>query len=327
MVGRRRLILALGAGALTYSSAPFAQPPPVAVPRIGYLSQGSPASRGAFLDAFRDGLRELGWVDGKNVVIEVHWALPHEFKQVASSLAKRNPAAIVGTCIPSTRAAKNATSTIPVIMSVNGDPVAAGLVASLAHPGGNVTGARTLFEELVPKWLELIIAAVPAARTVAVMVNPIAVDSDYWWARSEEAAQRMRIAVVRLDARDPGEMQRAIPGAVKRGVGALITMVDGAYLSNVKAIVALANAQRLPGLYGFREYAEAGGLMSYGVSYRDYFRGVARYVDRVLKGAKPAELPVQQPTNIELTVNRDAARTLGIVLPQALLVRADRVIG
>lgn len=327
MFTRRRVIFALGAGAFTAPLAPFAQKPPAAIPHIGYLSQGSEATRGVFLAAFRDGLRELGWIDRENVVIEVHWAPPQEFPQVASSLVKRNPIAIVGTCIPSTRAAKNATATIPVIMSVNGDPVESGLVASLSRPGANVTGTSTLFEELIPKWLELISMTVPAARTVAVMANPDSTDDDYWWARSQDAATRVGIRVVRAEARTAAGLEPALASATKRQAAAVVVMVDGFFLSQVQRIVTLASVHRLPAIYGFREYAEAGGLLSYGLSYRDYYKGVARYVDKVLRGTKPADLPVQQPTKFELTVNLETARALGITVPQAVLLRADQVIG
>jgi putative ABC transport system substrate-binding protein len=326
MVTRRQVVLALGAGALAAPLAPFAQKQPIPVPHIAYLSQGSEQSRGAFLAAFRDGLRELGWIDRANIIIDVHWSPAYEFPQLAASVVKRNPAVIVGTCIPSTRAAKNATATIPVIMSVNGDPVESGLVASLARPGANVTGTWTLFEELISKWLELITTAVPTVRTVAVLVNPESVDDEYWWARSEDVAKRVSVNVMRAEARTADDLEIALPNAINRHAGALVVMVDAFFLSQVQRIVTLAKVVRLPGVYGFREYAEAGGFMSYGLSYRDYYKGVAHYADKVLRGAKPADLPVQQPTKIELTVNLAAAKVLGITIPRSLLLRADRVI-
>ena len=240
MVTRRSVFLALGASALAVPSPSIAR---AGIPHVDYLSQGSAADRGVFLGAFRDGLREFGWIDGKNVVIDVHWAPAHEFPQLAASLVRRDPAAIVGTCIPSTRAAKNATATIPVVMSVNGDPVESGLVASLARPGANVTGdGRCVFPE-----------------------------------------------------RD----------CAHRGAGEPV---------------------QAAGLYGFREYVEAGGLVSCGLSYRDYYRGVARYVDRVLRGTKPADLPVQQPAKIELVINQRTAKAMGLTIPASMLARADGVI-
>ena len=326
MVTRRRVVLALGAGALTTPYALLAQQHVSKIPRIDYLSQGSEADRGVFLGAFRDGLRELGWIDGKNIVIDVHWAPAYEFPQLAASLVKRNPAAIVGTCIPSTRAAKNATTTIPVVMAVNGDPVESGLVASLARPGANVTGTSTLFEALIPKWFEIITTAIPSARTVAVMANPEGVSEEYWWTQAPQAADRTRLNVIRTEAHTATGLDREFGSMKKQRVEAFVLMVDAYFLNEMQHIVLLANKYRLPGIYGFREYAEAGGLMSYGLSYRDYYKGVARYVDKVLRGTKPADLPVEQPTKIELAINLTSAKALDLTIPQSLVVRADKVI-
>jgi putative ABC transport system substrate-binding protein len=326
MVKRRRIVLALGAGALAAPSALLAQRDDSKIPHVAYLSQRSVADRGVFLSAFRDGLREFGWIDGKNIVIDAHWAPPHAFPQLAASVVTRNPAAIVGTCIPSTRAAKDATSTIPVIMSVNGDPVESGLVASFARPGANVTGTSTLFEELVPKWLEIVTTMVPNARTVAVIANPESVGIEYWWEQVQQAASRIRVHVVRAGAGTAAGLDQAFAGMNAQRIGAFVLMVDAYFLNEVQRIVMLAGKYKLPGIYGFREYAEAGGLASYGLSYRDYFRSVARYVDKVLRGAKPADLPVEQPTKFELVVNLASARALGVTIPAPILARADRVI-
>jgi len=326
MPTRRRALLSLAAGALAVPCASFAQQLSSKVPRIAYLSQGSVADRGVFLDAFRDGLRELGWIDGRNIVIEVHWAAPHEFPEVAASVVRNNPAAIVGTCIPSTRAAKNATRTVPVVMSVNGDPVEAGLVASLARPGANVTGTSTLFEALIPKWLEIITTIVPGARTLGVMANPDAAADEYWWAQVQQAAERFHVTAIRAEARQSKDMEREFANMKEQRAGAFVLMVDAYFLNELQRIVTLANKFRLPGIYGFREYAEAGGLVSYGLSYRDYFKDVARYMDKVLRGTKPAELPVEQPTKFELVVNLSTAKALELMFPQPVLARADRVI-
>ncbi len=326
MVTRRRVFLALGASALAAPCASLAQVYGARIPHIDYLSQGSEADRGVFLGAFREGLREFGWIDGKNVVIDVHWAPAYAFPQLAASLVKRNPAAIVGTCIPSTRAAKNATTTIPVVMSVNGDPVESGLVASLARPGANVTGTSTLFEELIPKWFEIIATTIPNIRTVAVMANPEGVGDEYWWAQAQQAAERIRLNVVRAEARTPAGFDREFGSMKKQRVDAFILMVDAYFLNEMQRIVALANEYKLPGIYGFREYVEAGGLISYGLSYRDYYKGVARYVDKVLRGTKPADLPVEQPAKIQLVINLKTAKSLGLTIPQSVLTRADEVI-
>ena len=296
------------------------------IPHIGYLSQGSEANRGAFLNALRDGLLELGWIDGKNIFIDVHWSPAYKFPQVAASLVKQNPDVILGTCIPSTRAAKNATTTIPVVMSVNGDPVESGLVTSLARPGANITGTSTLFEELTPKWLQIITTVVPQTRTVAVMANPESVSDEYWWTQAQQTAKHIRVNVVRAEATTPAGLERAFASMKKQRVGAFILMVDAFFLNEVQRIVTLANVYKLPGIYGFREYAEAGGLMSYGVSYRDYYRGVARYVDKVLRGTKPASLPVEQATRVELAINTATAKVLGIKIPNSILMQATKVI-
>ena len=326
MVTRRRVLLALGAGALAAPCASLAQQNALKIPHIDYLSQGSEANRGVFLDAFKEGLREFGWIDGKNIIVDVHWAPAYEFPELAASLVKGNPAAIVGTCIPSTRAAKNATTTIPVVMSVNGDPVGSGLVASLARPGANVTGTSTLFEELIPKWFEIIATTLHNIRTVAVMANPESVDDEYWWAQAQQAAERIRLNVVRTEARTPADLDREIGSMKKQRVEAFVLMVDAYFLNEMQRIVLLAKEYKLPGIYGFREYVEAGGLISYGLSYRDYYKGVARYVDRVLRGTRPADLPVEQPTKIELAINLASAKALGLTIPQSLVVRADKVI-
>ena len=322
----RRAFLALGASALAAPCASLAQQYSSKIPHVAYLSQGSEADRGVFLGAFKEGLGEFGWIDGKNIVIDVHWAPAYEFPRIAASLVKRNPAAIVGTCIPSTRAAKNATSTIPVVMSVNGDPVESGLVASLARPGANVTGTSTLFEELIPKWFELVTTTVPNIRTVSVMANPESVGDEYWWAQAQQAAERIRLNVVRTEAHTPADFGREFASMKKQRVEAFVLMIDAYFLNEMQRIVSLANEYKLPGIYGFREYVEAGGLISYGLSYRDYYKNVARYVDKVLRGIKPADLPVEQPTKIELAINLASAKTVGLTIPQSLLVRADKVI-
>jgi putative ABC transport system substrate-binding protein len=327
MLTRRRLLLALGAGLLASPFAGRAQQT-AKIPHIGYLNIGSAGVNGVFLDALKEGLRELGYVDGKNIAIDVRWAegFSPALPELAAKLATDKPAAIITTCIPSTRAAKQATGTIPVVMSVDGDPVAAGLVTSLARPGANVTGTSTLFEQLIPKWLELLKTAVPKVRDFAILRNPVNLVDPYFWARFEEAAQVLGVKVLPFDASVPAELDGAFAEMAKQRVGALVIMTEGFLTSQAQRVVPLANRYRLPAIYGFREFAEAGGMMSYGLSYRDYYKGVARYVDAVLKGAKPADLPVEQPTRIELVINTATARKLGVSIPQQLLVRADRVI-
>ena len=327
MTTRRQFLSAAGATLATWP-LPGRPQPKSALPRIGYLNIESADVNGVFLDALRDGLRELGYVDGKNIVIDVRWAdgFAPALPQLAATLVKEKPDAIVTTCIPSTRAAKQATGTLPVVMSVDGDPVAAGLVSSLARPGANVTGTSTLFEELIPKWLELLTTAAPKVHDIAILRNPGNVADPYFWGRFEEAAKAKGVKVLPFEAGVNSDLDRAFADMSQQRAGALIVMTEGFLASKAQRIVPLANRYNLPAIYGFREFAEIGGLLSYGLSYRDYYKGVARYLDAVLKGAKPANLPIEQPTKIELVINLATARSLGVAIPPQLIARADRVI-
>lgn len=327
MIARRRLVIAAGAVLASTAFAARAQVR-AAVPRIGYLSTGWPGTNAAYLDALRTGLRELGYVDGRDYVIDARWAgnEPFRFRELAATVVGERPAAIVTTCIPSTRFTKEATDTIPIVMSVDGDPVAAGLVASLAHPGANVTGRSTLFEQLIPKWLEYLKLAAPKVRSVAFLRNSDSGSDEYYADLFEKAAKGAGIRIGGFDVRNPADIPGAFEAMRKWRAEALVVMTGAFFAGEVQRIVPLADRDRLPATYGFSEFADAGGLMSYGLSFRDYYRGVARYVDRVLKGARPADLPVEQPTRIELVVNSGTARKLGLALPPALLARADRVI-
>jgi ABC-type uncharacterized transport system substrate-binding protein len=327
MLKRRELLVALGATAVAWPLGSRAQQS-TKVPHIGYVSLGSLRSNGAFLEAFRDGLRELGYVDGRNIVIDVRWAgdAADDLPRLAASLVKDQPDAIIGTCIPSTRAAKNATRTIPVVMSVDGDPVAAGLVASFARPGGNVTGTSTLFEQLIPKWVELLTTAAPRIRSVALLHNPADLVDPFYAAQVGQAANLVGVDVSQFEADVAENLDRAFAKMAEQRVGGVVVLTEAFFAGEVQRIVSLANRYRLPAIYGFREFARAGGLMSYGVSFRDYYKRVARYVDAVLKGSKPADLPVEQPTRIDLVINMKTARTLGLAIPQPLLLRADEVI-
>ena len=324
---RRDALRMLAGAALGWPPAARAQAPK-GVPHIGYLNIGSADVNGVFLDALRAGLREYGYLDGKNIVIDVRWAAGEAptLPGLATALVKEKPAAIVTTCITTTLAAKDATRTIPVVMSIDGDPVAAGLVESLARPGANVTGTSTNFEDLIPKWLELLSAAAPKAREIAILRNPVNVIDPYFWSRFEENAKALRIKALPFEASEPAALEATFADIGQKRAGAIVVMTEGFFTSQAPRIVPLVDRYRLPAIYGFREFAEAGGLMSYGVSYRDYFRNVARYVDAVLKGAKPADLPVAQPEKIELVINAATAKRQGVALPPTLMARADRVL-
>jgi len=327
MTTRRNLLLALGAALLASPFAGRAQQK-AKVPHIGYMSTGSLKTNEVFLAAFKDGLRELGYVDGKNIAIDARWAgnMANDFPEIADSLVKNQPSAIVTTCIPSTRAAKKATRTIPIVMSVDGDPITAGLISSYARPGANVTGTSTLFEALIPKWLELLTVAVPKVRHFAVLTNPDDLVDSFYWAQFQEAAKLLDVKVAQFEARVPGDIDPAFAQMRKHGSGAVVVMTEVFLAGQMHRIVPLVDRYKLPAIDGFHEFAEAGGVMSYGLSYRDYYKRVARYLDAVLKGTKPADLAVEQPTRIELVINLATARKLGVSIPQQLLVRADRVI-
>jgi putative ABC transport system substrate-binding protein len=324
---RRTFMGATAANLVAVSLAAIAQQT-AKIPHIGYMSTGSLKINEAFLEAFQDGLRELGYVDGKNIAIDVRWAgdMVSAFPQLAASLVQDNPSAIITTCIPSTRAAKEATRTIPVVMSVDGDPVRAGLIASYARPGGNVTGTATLFEELIPKWLEFLTVALPKARSIAMLTNPDDLIDPFYWGQSEDAAKRLGVKVLRFEASSPADIDRAFTEMKRQDAEGLVVMIEAFLVGQMRRIVQLADRDKLPAIYGFREFTDAGGLMSYGLSYREYYRRMAHYVDAVLKGTKPADLPVEQPTKIELVINLKTAKALGLTIPQPLLVRADEVI-
>jgi putative tryptophan/tyrosine transport system substrate-binding protein len=324
MTTRRSLLAAVGALA---ASRGVAAPKPAKIPHVGYLSAGSYDEKEAFLSAFKDGLRELGYVDGKNIAIDVRWAgdVPAQFPELAASLVRERSSAIVTTCVPSTRAAKTATGAIPIVMSVDADPVAEGLVASLARPGAHVTGTATLFEELIGKWLELLSTSLPAVREFGILTNPNAQTERYFWVRFQAAARRLGVSVVPFGAHVPVEIERTFAQIGKQGIRGPVVMTDAFLAGQVVPIVKEAERQKVPAIYGFREFAEAGGPTSYGISFREYYKGVARCVDALLKGTKPPDLPVEQPTRIGLVVNLLTA-TLGLVLPQSILLRADQVL-
>jgi len=262
--------------------------------RIGWLSTGSATSHGHLLEAFREGLRELGYLEGKNIAIEYRWAegrldtLPH----LAMELAQLNVHLIVTAGSPTIRAAKQATTTIPIVMAVGGDPVGSGFVASLARPGGNITGLSNLAEDLVAKLLELLKMAAPGVSRVAVLSNPANPAHVSFRRVIQSAARTMGVTLLPVEARGPGEFEGAFATMISERAGGLVELPDPMFLTERKELTRLAIQNRLPAIYGFREYATAGGLMAYGVNLRDSYWRAATYVDKILKGAKPADLPL-----------------------------------
>jgi ABC-type uncharacterized transport system substrate-binding protein len=297
--------------------------------RIGYLGSSSPSLEPHYVEAFRQKLRDLGHVDGENIVIEYRWAGGQDDRlpNLATELVRLEPDIIVTTGTPGTLAAMHATKTIPIVMASAGDPVGVGLVASLVRPGGNVTGFAILAPELEGKRLELLKQAVPELSRIAILWNPSnpAIVSSF--DAIETAGRALRISLDPVaEVRRADELDNAFFAIASARPHALVVLADRFLLAHRKRIVEFAAVKRLPGMYPYREYVDAGGLMSYAPSNIELFRGAATYVDKILKGAKPGDLPVQEPTRFELIVNLKNAKAIGIDVPPSLLARADEVI-
>jgi putative ABC transport system substrate-binding protein len=317
-------IVILALGALTVPPAADAQPLPK-IPRIGVLASSSPSYGTPLLEAFRQGLRDLGYRD---VVIEARWAEGRleRLPDLATELVRLKVDIIISAGTAGPLAAKHATSTIPIVMIGAGDPVASGLVASLARPGGNVTGTSMTARELGGKRLQLLKEAVPGLSRVAVLWNPLNPDSTFVVSGTEMAARTLGIQVQSLEVRSPEDFDIVFAGITRGRADALMTVDDPLMFVHAPRIVDFATKSRRPAIYGAREYAEGGGLMAYGPRTVEAFRRTLTYVDRILKGAKPAELPVMEPTQFELVINLHTAKALGLTIPQSLLLQADRVV-
>ena len=320
-----RLIVAFAFGIVLAPLAADAQQP-AKVPRIGFLRAEVPPE--SYIEAFRQGLREHGYVEGQNILIEYRWAEGNEerLRSLVGELIRLKVDLIVTSAPAATRAAKEATTTIPIVMVHVADPVAFGLVASLARPGGNVTGFALLFPELSGKRLEVLKDALPKLSRVAVLWNAANPFKVYDLKEVQAVASTLRVTLQTLPVRGPEDLDDAFQAAVKSGAGGLITLEDPFTGAHRTRIVDLALKHRLPAVYGTRVFVDAGGLMSYGPNPVDQSRRAATYVDKILKGAKPGDLPVQQPTRFELVINLKTAKALGLTIPQSLLFRADEVI-
>jgi putative ABC transport system substrate-binding protein len=326
---RRKLLIALGAGALTASLSSVAQQQ-VKVWRVGILSfRNQPENLSSeYYGAFPAAMRELGYVEGKNLVIEWRFADSkiERMPSLAADLVRLKVDVIVAGSTQATSAAQKATTNIPIVMASNQDPVGAGLVKSLAHPGGNITGLSNINADLSPKLIEMLLGMVPKLSRVVVMVNPDNSSHTAIVKNVQAAAQRTGVTILSLDARAPQDIENAFSMMVQKKTGAVIVLRDSFFNQQMRQIAELAAKHRLPSISGIREYVEFGGLMSYGPSLTDSFRRAATYVDKIFKGAKPGDLPVEQPTKLELFINRKTAKALGLTIPQSLLIMADKVI-
>jgi putative ABC transport system substrate-binding protein len=280
-------------------------------------------------EGFRQGLRERGYVEGQNIAIDYRWAQGRfeRLPALAAELAGLKPTVIVAFVTQSSVAARKATSTIPIVMVAVADPIGAGLVPSLARPGGNVTGNSSVSVEVTGKSLELLKEVAPERRRVAILWNPAnAVFQNQMVKEAEAASRRLGLQVQIIAARDASEIDKAFQLMTRERAEALAVLSDPTFIAARTQIVALAVKGRLPSVSGNRHYADTGGLMSYGPNFYELYRGAATYVDKILKGAKPGDLPVEQPTKFDLVINLKAAKALGLTIPPALLQRADQVI-
>ena len=322
-----RLIVTLALSILSWSPPAQAQQPKK-VPRVGFLGNSTTALEANLIGPFREGLRDLGYVEGKNILIEYRWAEGkyERFPALIAELIASKIEVIVTAGTPASLAVKKATTSIPLVMIAVGDPIGTGLIASLAHPGGNITGLTSIAVDLEGKRLELLREVIPKLSHIAVLWNPASPFQVVSEKELQAAAQVMRIKVLSLGVQVQEQFDNAFATIRRERPGALLVLADRLFLHNRARIMDFAVQNRLPGVHAYVELVEAGGLMSYGPSYADMHRRAATYVDKILKGRKPADLPVEQPTKFELVINLKAAKQIGVTIPQSVLYRADKVI-
>jgi len=324
---RRNVIAALASlGSLFPGALLRAQPSKVW--RIGFLGAPSAAGYAGNIAAFRRGLRELGYIEGKNVAIEERWAdgKYERLPELARELIQLKVDLIVTTTTPAARAAQQSTTTLPILAVNVADPIGSGLVTSLSRPGGNITGLANFVGDTIEKQFELLAAVVPKLSRIGVLSNPANQSMQGLIQSIHKRAQKIGVRVILVEARKPEEIEPAFSAVAQQRADALIVLAEPLFFLHRWQVVDLASKTRLPVIYNGRKYVEAGGLMSYGADVEEIHRYAARYVDKILKGAKPADLPIEQPRAMELTINRKTARTLGLRLPQDVLALANKVI-
>ena len=300
------------------------------VTHIGFLSPRSlsdPRTR-TFVETFRQGLRELGWVEDQNMTIEYRWAeeKTERLPDLARDLVRLKVDVVVASTSPAVQAAKQATGTIPIVMTNAGDAVATGFVANIARPEANITGLSMMGGELVSKQLQILKEVVPNLSRVALLWNPTNSSNAPQLRHAQEAARTLGVRLQPLEARGPGEIEGVFATMTRARAGAVMVLLDSMLVANRARIAEFAAKSRLPGIYGLTDYAKAGGLVAYGPNVADMHRQAATYVDKILKGRKPTDLPIEQPTKFELVINVKTAKALGLTIPQSLLQRADQVI-
>jgi putative ABC transport system substrate-binding protein len=329
MNNRRKFLVALGASVIAAPLSSFAQQQGK-IWRVGFLSQrGRPDSLDSDqYGAFPRGMRELGYVEGKNLVIEWRFADNDigRLSDLAEEFVRLKVDVIVAVGSAATSAAQKATVTIPIVMGSTGDPVGSGFVKSLARPGGNITGITNLITEVAPKYLEMLRSMLPRLSRVAVLLNPANSAHGAILKSVQSAAQRAGMTILPAEARTPQEIDSAFSRMARQNAGAVYVVQDPLFTQQRRQIVDLAAMNRLPSITADSGFPETGSLMSYGPNYADSYRRAATYVDKIFKGAKPADLPVEQPTKFELVINGKTAKALGLTIPQSLLVSADKVI-
>ncbi len=323
MTTRRELLVALGALAVPLAGEAQQTAKPF---RVVYLASASPESAGHLWEAFKRRLHELGYVEGKNAIFEARWALGkvEHIPGLAKELIALKPDAILVLTGIAARALQQETTTIPIVFATLGDPIGTGLIKSLARPGGNITGLSSLAADFSPKLLELLLMAVPKVSRVAVLSDPSNPAAQL--KNIQTAAQTVGISLVVMEVQTAAGIENAFARIASENIRAAIVLASGLFMLQKRLLAELATRNRVPTIFMAREYPEAGGFMSYGSNYTDSVRDAASYVDRILKGARPGDLPVEQSSKFELVLNLKTARAIGLTVPQSLLLRADRVI-